>query len=111
MSERRKHYIQGAKRQLTQAWKDLVKAKLVELKHNQQWLEQRIGSGAGSVSRMLHADAQVSSLVDAVCEVLKIPPPMPYSSRESYLLSLWRDTDPADQDAVITLLEKRKRPV
>lgn len=109
VAERRKHYLQGTKRQLTPEWKDLVKATLAALGHNQQWLEGRIGAGAGSVSRMLHADAQVSGLVDVVCETLKIPPPMPSDPRESHLLSLWRATDPEDQEAVLTLLQRRKR--
>ena len=105
VAERRKHYIKGAKRELTPEWKTLVKDALTTRGQNQQWLEQQIGAGAGSVSRMLGETANISGLVDDICKVLKIPPPKVSSPTETRLLDLFRKLDDRQKAAFVEFLE------
>ena len=71
----RRAYPEGPKRQMTTAWKSLVRAKLAELNQSEMWLEQRLGRGKGTISRMLN-EGNTSSLVEPICEILGIPEPL-----------------------------------
>lgn len=65
---------------MTPAWKALVRSKLAELKQTEFWLEQRLGRGKGTISRMLN-EGNTSSLVEPICEILDIPEPCPRCPR------------------------------
>ena len=78
----RKPYPLGPKKQVTPEWKERVRARLTELGHDHRWLEAQLigrdGAGAsrGMVTKLLSGRQHTSALVDLICEVLGLSPPM-----------------------------------
>lgn len=78
----RKPYPKGPKKQVTAEWKERVRARLVELGHDHRWLEAHIKGpqgrpvSRGMVTKLLGSTQSTSALVDAICDVLGLMPPM-----------------------------------
>lgn len=96
--------------QLTQAWKDLVRAKLKELGQDHRWLEDRIGASRAMVTHMLADAQQSSSLAYAVCEALGIPPPVAVVDGvdEHEALDLFRRLTPRQKRHILATMELLK---
>lgn len=74
-SRKSPHNRQGSPRVVTQKWRDTVERTLKERGLTQRWLEEQIGAPNGSVQKVLRRDA-TSKLVDDICNVLQITPPL-----------------------------------
>ena len=78
----RKPYPLGPKKQATTEWKERVRARLTELGHDHRWLEAQLigrdggGASRGMVTKLLGGKQNTSALVDLICEVLDLDPPV-----------------------------------
>ena len=102
----RRAYPDGLKRQMTPAWKDLVRARLGALGRSEMWLEQQLSRGKGTISRMLN-EGNTSSLVDPICEILSIPEPLAEvrTADELEMLATFRRLSPAEQAHILGILK------
>ncbi len=107
-------FPKGQRWQMTESWKDQVRAQLQERGVGQDWLAQQVGAaGRGTISKLLKrtaegAPAQVgSSLVPRICEVLGIPLPMVSAPDEktSRVIDLMSKSSEDMKDAIISMLE------
>ncbi len=103
----KKPYPQGRAQQLTEEWKNLVRRKLTELGKDHRWLEDQIGTGRASVTKMLGADQQTFKKVADVCRVLSIPPPFAAleSDDERELVARFRRASPREKRHILATLE------
>lgn len=102
----RKQYPKGPKKQLTTEWKGAVRRRLSTMGHDHRWLEAELGVGRGMVTRMLSAGQNTSALVDQVCALLEIPPPMAVvgTPEEVRMVEGYRKMTPAQQRHLLGLL-------
>lgn len=106
-------YPEGRKIQMTSAWKERVKARLVELGKDQLWLEAELKCGKGMVSRLLNSSQQTSKLVEPICRALDIAPPMVEAESDDELefLEGYRDLQPDEREhlrGIVQSLRKRR---
>lgn len=124
----KKQYPEGPRREMTDAWKRLVLAKLAENAAEDPPIEP---SDKASLARLLHVDKsglgrtllpnhhprshRTSGLVDPICEILGIPAPtIAVTPDDDELLGLVQALEPHQKRAVLDLIRtmsgKRPRP-
>lgn len=94
----------GPRRQATEEWKERVRRRLADMGHDHRWLEAQIigrrgqPAGRGAVTKLLAPGEHTSGLVDPICQLLGIDPPVAEVSdpEEFRLLAGFRRL-PADQ--------------
>lgn len=98
----------GRKRQMSDEWKERVRARLAQGDVSHRGIELKIGAGSGTISRMLNAAAnqRTSEYVDAVSEALGIALPITEtrSADEEAVIARFRALAPADRTAVLRIL-------
>lgn len=102
----RRAYPPGPKRQMTPTWKAMVRARLAELGKTDFWLEQQLGRGKGTISRMF-SEGNTSALVVPICEILEIPEPLAEirTLAEYEMLTKFRRMSEAEQAHLLGLLK------
>lgn len=113
MAERRRHYHSAPKVDMTPEWKDAVRDAMTRRGVTQSELEQRIGAGPGSISKMLSPEQKASGLVSAVTQELGISLPMPISDDERQIILDRRELSPelrAMMDSVIAMHRAKAKP-
>lgn len=108
----------GPRRQTTEEWKARVRQRLGELGRDHRWLEAQIAgrggrsAGRGSVTKLLSAGDNTSGLVDPICQILGVDPPMAEvnSSQEFALLAAFRQMSPDQRRHLIGLLGLDEKP-
>lgn len=94
----KRKYATGALKQVTPEWKASVIAALKELGQTKTWLADQIGCDKSALTVMLRPSTTVSRLVDPICAVLKLPPPL-----------VGADVDQSDIIAMVGALDENDR--
>lgn len=97
-SRHKRKYAGGALKQVTPEWKSAVVAALKELGQTKTWLSEQIGCDKSALTVMLRPATTVSRLVDPICAVLKIAPPL-----------VGADVDQSDVIAMVGALDDKDR--
>lgn len=109
-----KPFPKGRRLEMTEKWKDDVRAALGARGVGQDWLAQQVGAaGRGTISKLLkrNLDGQpvqsVSALVPRICEVLGLDLPLvpALNPRDARVLELLKLVPDDTKDAIIALLE------
>lgn len=94
----------GPKRVLTQAWCELVKARLEELGWTDVQLAAKLGIAKGMLSKILNMKQSTSTHVDRIGELLDIPGPEFTDALEARVVMTLRDLRkewPEEFDAIM----------
>jgi hypothetical protein len=96
---------------MTPAWKLRVRERLLELGKSPDWLDAELDVTRGMTRKMLGPKQNTSSLVNEVCRVLQIDPPVLHSDDPGDLeaVALLRRARPDQRAAVWAILELIKR--
>lgn len=100
-------YMRGPRREMTEAWKRDVVAKLREIKMTRAALAAAVGAkSAASITQMLGRTQHSSVWVDKVCRVLQIDPPSIGVAEgfEDEALRILRSLDPSDRELATAYL-------
>lgn len=96
----------GRKRQMSEEWKERVRARFASGDITHRQAEAKLGAGSGTISRMLSPKQATSEFVDALSELLGIA--LPYaetrSADEEAIIAKFRALAPGDRDAVLRIL-------
>lgn len=109
----RRPYPKGAKREMTTAWKERAREKLQELGKTTDWLDAELGVTRGMARKMLGTKQNTSALVDDVCRILEIDPPvlLAQGADEREAIELLRQASPDQRQAIWAILKLvRKEP-
>ncbi len=88
---------------MTAEFKERLLARLRELGQSQQWLEEQLGVGKGTMHKFLNT--QHSSLwVDPICEVLKIDPPYDGDPEIAEIIADIRRVPPGQREPLKALI-------
>ena len=96
--------MRGQKRTVTPEWCARVSAELTRRGKTQQWLEQQIGAGQGSLTAVLHRGIGSSALVDPICKALAIDLPISLPTLEAEYVILLRRASDEGKAAVMQML-------
>ena len=96
----------GPKRQMSDEWKERVRAKFARGPDTHRSVEKKIGAGSGTISRMLAPSQRTSEYVDAVSAALEIGLPITEtrSADEEAMITKFRSLAPADRAAFLRIL-------
>lgn len=89
---------------LTDEWRSAMTARLSELGKTHSWLEAQIGAPNGTVNALLRR-VVTSRLVDDICRVLAIDPPIQAPDDARRIIEIYRSKGPKARATMLRVLE------
>jgi hypothetical protein len=107
----RRAYPKGAKREMTADWKARARERLAEMGKSADWLDSELKVTRGMVRKMLGPRQNTSALVDDVCRILEIAPPVlrTENAEEQLAMERLRKASEDTRNAVLAILGIRPK--
>lgn len=93
----------GTVRVVTSQWRDLLARTLTDRNLSHRWLEDQIGAPNGSIQQLLRRNS-TSRIVDDICRVLSISPPIDAPADVMEIIDIYMSKDEKGKEKLRRIL-------